>query len=233
MSQLKNICTTDYKTPDKYLPAIYGAGEMVKLETGATLYEMGEFAKDIYFVKSGRVEATCIFENGKSILIDNYGKGSFFGHSETLSGQMRTTNIFAAEKSELIKLSKAKFMDLIFYNRDLGQILVNKVANESRMLTIRLSNSNCLPAKHIVIRDILDRLWNIDKSNKIFPEGERNIFVPTRKLWASYLGLSRETLARILSEIQKNGWIEIVNSNGIIIKNVKALRAFSEHNSGE
>jgi CRP/FNR family transcriptional regulator len=211
----------NYKFSKEEIEKMSSNGVIVHLRKGETLFNMGDNANEIYIIEKGSVESSCLYEDGYGFLIDILERGDFFGYSDTIENQRRSYNAVALTEAFLIKVTKAKFFELLISDQRLANTVITKMANEVRSLAIRLSNNSCLPARSVIIRDILDRMVKQDNNSMIM--------VPLRRVWASYLGITRETLARVLSEISKLGWIEVLDKNRIIIKELDELCSFSEN----
>lgn len=222
MSDKKNLYLNNLRIPKGLLSLFDNAGEALNVSAGTALFDMGDNSHSVFIVLEGFLESYCLYENGHQILLDTFSERSLIGLEDALIKKMRTSNVIAINDCKLVKLDVLAFQDLLKLNKELSDHVLNIFADQIHTLTIRLSNHACLPPKYIIIRDILNRLWEQPHKGPL-------INVPARKIWASYLGLTRETLARVLSELKNNNWIQFSHTNEIEIIDIQALSEYSEH----
>jgi CRP-like cAMP-binding protein len=222
MSSKKNLYLNNPRISKDLFSLLEEAGEQISISTDTSLYDMGDSSNFVYFVKEGFLESYCLYENGHQILLDTYLQGCLIGLEDALVHKMRTSNVIAISDCSLVKIPVDDALELLQSNKELSDNILSIFADQIHTLTIRLSNHACLPPKYIIIRDMLNRLWEQQQKGT-------KINVPARKIWASYLGLTRETLARVLSEIKNNEWIKFSNTNEIELLDLEALSEYSEH----
>lgn len=198
-------------------------GHIKEYKADEFIYRMGDTSTDAYFILEGTVENICSYENGKEILIDVHGPGNYFGYAAAIEDQPRTVSALAIETVRAVKIDRETFIDKCLADKQLSLFLMRKMADKLRHLTIRLSNSACLSPKELIIRDLLQRY--IDEARPA------TVIVPTRRLWAAYLGITRETLSRILSELQHDRTVEFLNKTEIHIHDFEALSDYAEQDS--
>lgn len=198
-------------------------GHIKEYKADEFIYRMGDTSTDAYFILEGTVESICTYENGKEILIDVHGPGHYFGYAAAIEDQPRTVCARTVESVRAVQIDRTTFIDKCLADKQLSLFLMQKMADKIRHLTIRLSNSACLSPKELIIRDLLQRY--IDEKRPSV------IIVPTRRLWASYLGITRETLSRMLSELQNEGSVTFLNKTEIRINDFETLSDFSEQDS--
>lgn len=110
--------------------------ERLKLEEGDVVFEEGDPADFIAFVKSGRVEAKKSTEfHGKQIVLAHMSQGSILGELALFDGQPRSASTVAIEKTELLVL-KRESLEAFFDDYPVLGIKVLK--GISRVLSLRL-----------------------------------------------------------------------------------------------
>lgn len=83
--------------------------ELEEHEEGSVIISEGEPGTSMYVVASGEVK---VFTRGSgekgSVYLAKLGEGEFFGEVSVLTGKPRTATITASQKTELLRLDKAK-----------------------------------------------------------------------------------------------------------------------------
>lgn len=212
------------ETQDNYdTSRIEALGDVEEYNVGDFIYRMGDISTDAYFVLSGAVESVCTYQNGKEILINVHGPNDYFGFAAAIENQPRTVCALVLEPTKVVKIGRDVFLSDFLSDPDLREFLMSKMAYKIRHLTIRLSNSACVSPKELVIRDILQRYIDEGRPDKVI--------VPPRRLWASYLGTTRETLSRMLSDLQSEGSLEFLDKTSLRIHDFEALSDYSEQDT--
>ncbi len=95
------------------LETIASGLEWFSLPGGQLLFRQGDHDDSLYVVLSGRLGAFLIDDEGKEVLIRQMPTGETVGEMAVLSGEPRSATVVALRDSELIRLSKAAFDQLV------------------------------------------------------------------------------------------------------------------------
>ncbi len=82
-------------------------------KAGQVIFREGDQADGLYGVLDGRVVVTVDSPDGKELILNTFGPGTFFGEIAFLDGRGRTASAVAREPSRLIFLARASFLPFL------------------------------------------------------------------------------------------------------------------------
>jgi predicted acylesterase/phospholipase RssA/CRP-like cAMP-binding protein len=85
----------------------------VRLRGGDTLVRQGDHADDMFVVVHGSLEAVVVDRNGRARLVDVLGPGSSVGEMALLTDEPRSATVRALRDSELVRIAKVDFLQLL------------------------------------------------------------------------------------------------------------------------
>jgi CRP/FNR family cyclic AMP-dependent transcriptional regulator len=80
--------------------------DLLKLETGETLFRAGDLGESLFLVRTGEVELYVRDNAGQKIILDITRQGDFFGEIALLDAGARTASAVALIDTELIELDR-------------------------------------------------------------------------------------------------------------------------------
>lgn len=177
------------------------------------IFYEGDFANATFFVSSGKVRTYKINDDAKEYSIDLYGPGDFIGYLSILEGEEFKVSAEAMEDSEILKIPKEDFTDLLFKNRDVSNSFIKMLARnvlekEEKLLSLAYDSVRKRVADALVV---LQKKYN-EKESEIFA-----ISISRNEL-ASMVGTSPETVIRTLSDFKEEKLIEVKGSKITIVK---------------
>ena len=189
---------------------------------GAKLFVAGEPARGIFILCSGRVKLSTSSVDGKMLILRISVAGEVLGLPANVTG---TCYELTAEVLEPTQSNFIPRNDFLAFLKDNGEAAL-RVAQQlgetyhmaiGKMCAFGLSHS----AGEKLARFLLQLVGN-------FPEEKGQVRL---KLTLTYeeigqmIGLSRETVTRLLADFRKNQWLQVTGST-LIIKNRSALESF-------
>lgn len=182
-----------------------------------SIYYEGDSANAIYFVSKGKIRTYKMNKDMKEYSSNLYGAGDFIGYMAVLESDIYTDTAEAMEETEVMKIPKTDFVELLYKNRDVSVCFIkmmahNVIENEERLLTLAYDS---------VRKRVADALVALEKK---YNEEGKNIFdiVIARNDLASMVGTSPETVIRTLSDFKEENLISIKGSK-ISILNIDGL----------
>lgn len=178
-----------------------------------TIYEEGQYPKQLYFIASGKVKTFKTNDLGKEYITTVYKKGDFLGHQALISGRSYEESAMALEDVEISIIPKDDFFSLLYNNRNFsGQFIKMLAANvlekEGQLLSL---------AYNSIRKRVAEALIELDKKYK----AEEGIGLMREDL-ANIVGTAKETLIRTLTDFKNERLIE-VQGRKIMIVNKKKL----------
>ncbi len=182
------------------------------------IFHTGDYASSVFLLKKGKLKAYSEDEYGKEYITELISEGEYFGYKDILINTERSNSVVALEDSEIIKIPRKDFEELIFNNKEVAikfiQLLSGNVKEKEERL-LRLA----FQSVRMRVRDAL--LLIRDK----FKEEHNDSLVKisfSRDDLAAIVGTSTETLIRTLSEFKNDGLISS-KKRQIVLINEKGL----------
>lgn len=185
-------------------------------------------SKDVYFITKGRVRVLNYSMSGREIAFDDITEGSFFGELAALDGEPRSANIVAIEPTTAALMTPDSLERVIEAHPSIARILMKRMAAIIRTSVDRIMDLSTLGANNRVYAELL----RLAKDN----ENDQGISfispVPIHGDIASRVSTTRETVARVLSDLNKK---QVVSRQGkkLVIHDMDRLREMVEQFRGE
>ena len=194
---------------------------------GTQVFDRQAETRDIFFVVRGRVRIVNYSLSGREITLDDVGEGGNFGELAAIDGQPRSAAVIAIEDSLIVALPHRFFMDVMKRHPSIAERLMARLARMVRASTERIMDLSTLAANNRVQAEILRQARE--------SEGEDNTAVikpiPVHSDIASRVSTTRETVARVLSDLTKKGLVERTK-DALVVQDVEKLEDMVEEVRG-
>ena len=189
-------------------------GNQRRFKRNGEIYSEGEIANCWFKVMSGAVRTTKIFEDGRRHIGQFYFEGDFFGFDKS------NERIFSAEAvcdSTVMRYPRGSSERLLDTDpelaRGLREMLLNDMLNaQTRMLLLGRMNA-------------LERVTTFLIDHCRRRKGSRMVELPMSRIdIADYLGLTTETVCRVLSSLKREGAIGIPTPHRVELRRDLVLR---------
>ena len=195
-----------------------------RVSRGATLYRSGDALESLYAVKSGAFKSVWISRGGEEKVTGLHLPGEVIG-LEGINGRLHTYDAIALEDSEVCVIPFARLTQLALRMPELqGQLLRVLSSDISREQGLMLLLGGMTAEQRLVA-------FLLSLSRRY----ERLGYAPTRfhlrmtrEDIGSYLGLTVETISRLLSRLQRVGLIA-AHHREVELKDIPRLREMVEH----
>jgi CRP/FNR family transcriptional regulator, dissimilatory nitrate respiration regulator len=173
-----------------------------KYNAGQVVYERGGPCMDVFFIFEGKIRVDVQDQNGEVAFFDNRFPGWFIGWFSAITDMPQPVTATAMEKRLLGRMLAAEFMEMILARRELSALML-------RLMGERLV-SDAKRISHLIVIDALRRVAAevIERATVVGAVVE----LPERVDLAARLGMTRQTLATQLSELQRRGLIRIAGN---------------------
>lgn len=187
-------------------------------EKGDLLYEEGTISKWLYCIHTGKVKLHRVGLNGKTRITRVVGKGDIIGQFDSIGESKHSSSATAIEKS-IVCLIPKKYLTNELGNKYLHLPLIKVLSadiNEVEKNMVSFSNGT---AKNLIIKCLLSlhEKFGLKEDKKTL-----DIYL-TRKEYGEILGISTETVIRVFSQLQNDGFI-VISGKEILIKNLKGMQ---------
>ncbi|CAH2604040.1 protein of unknown function [Rhodovastum atsumiense] len=197
------------------------ADELRRLATGAAvitcgggevIFQKGDPGNSMMAVLRGRVKICSYSTEGRELVLNIIDRGGVFGEIALLDGQPRTADAVALEPTELLVLQRDRFMPFLAGNPELMARLFAVLCQRLRQTSEHLEDTLFREAPSRLARGLL-RL--ADSFGREVAGGMRIEIRLSQQQIGSLIGISRESINRLLSEWREDGTIAV--TSGIII----------------
>ena len=183
--------------------AVYPKGALLCLE--------GQPARGIYVLCTGRAKLTTTSAEGKSIILRIAEPGEVLGLTAVISSSPYEATVETLEPSQANFISQTDFVHFLKEHPDVGLKVANQLTHNcqcayAEIRSIGLSNS--VPEK--IAKLVLH--WAEQPLPPAAGRKPNEIafrVTLTQEEIAQFVGTSRETVSRVLSDFRKKGWLRI------------------------
>lgn len=178
-----------------------------KVKSNEIIYQNADVARHFILVLSGSIKISRLSKDGKEQIIRTILPKQFTGELALFEG-IRKAYAIALEESEIISIEHDSFKTLL---RNYPELSLQMIKILSERLHLSEAQTSLLS-----MNTSKERLWiylnehsTIKNDKKIFQ------FKQTKRFTASYLGMSSETLSRMLHQLEEDNKITQINAETI------------------
>ncbi len=184
----------------------------------------GDISDRLYIISSGKIKVYKYTKDGNEQILYILSEGDFIGDLSLLKKEELKFNAEALEDVNVCTLSKNDFDDILRKNPEIALRILEVVHDRIVKLENLIQSLSTSDIETRIARLLLGLVneFGIEKEQKI------ELTLPlSREDMSNYIGVTRETISRKLSNMQKEGIIELVGNKKIIIKDKKKLESFT------
>jgi len=175
----------------------------------------GDPSEIFYVLLEGKVKVFVSDENGKEIVINTQGPGSYFGEIAIIDESPRSASVMTLEACRMAVVSRQEFMRCIGEHPEFALALIRRLAGRVRALTEQV--------KGLALYDVYGRIAQTLTSLARDQDGVH--LIPQRLTHqdiANRVGASREMVSRILKDLATGGYLRVENRKIILCKPLPA-----------
>lgn len=186
------------------LGALAAAAEKHEFGRDETIFAMQQPADGLYVLVSGRVKVCVSTSGGKEIILATLGPGQFVGEMALLDNEPRSASIVTQLPTTAYRIRRADFEHLLEAYPSIARKLL-------RELSMRLRRANA-QMESLVTLDVIGRLAryfiNLARQHgQVLGNGWVAVRRPTHQDIAASVGTSRETVTRLITELETRGLV--------------------------
>ena len=183
---------------------------------------------DVFFVVRGRVRVVNYSMSGREIAFDDLTAGSYFGELSALDGQPRSASVMSLEDSLIVALPRRVFLEMLAKHSKLALKVMMRLARIVRASNDRIMDLSTLAANNRVQAELLRQA----RDNMLDDNAARIAPIPVHSDIASRVSTTRETVARVMNELARQGLVER-KKDCLMIRDVQSLQGMVEEVRGE
>ncbi|MFS2009926.1 Crp/Fnr family transcriptional regulator [Azospirillum sp. CT11-132] len=180
--------------------------------------------RDVGFVVEGRVRVLSHSAGGREISFSDIDAGEQVGEMSALDGRPRSASVVALEEGALIAFLPAKpFQTLVTAHPELAMAMMLRLCDKLRGATDRIMELSTLGANNRVHAELL-RL-----ARRASRQGSSAVItpIPVHSDIAARVSTTRETVARVLSDLTRDGMLER-RSDALVVRDLPRLELLVE-----
>ena len=183
---------------------------------------------DVFLVVEGRVRVVNYSITGREITLDDIDAGGHFGELAAIDEKPRSASVMALTPCNLAVISRDFFLDMVKSHPGVAILVMRDLAGIIRNSTVRIMDLSTLAANNRVQADLL-RL----ASANLTEDGITSISpIPVHGDVASRVSTTRETVARVMNDLARQGVVERLK-DALLVNDVEKLREMVEEVRGE
>lgn len=207
---------------DSDLARLDALADHLTLRAGEVLIREGEAARNVYNITSGSVRVYKLLPDGRRQIIGFLFAGDFLGLS---TAEAYVFSAEAIEPATVCRFNKAEYRALIQERPALESVLLDRATHELEAA----QNQMLLLGRKTAQERIASFLLDLPALDPIRPSAAGQVRLPmTRSEIADYLGLTIETVSRVLSRLKTAGVIRLTSLHELYVDRPERLRAIAE-----
>ncbi len=194
---------------------------------GDVIIASEDTSRDVSFLITGQIKVIKYSITGREVGVALLDKGSYFGELSAIDGLPRSATIIATQDSRIGTLPCEEFNKLLNSNPEITLQLLRNSSKTIRYLNEHLLDISSIDAAHRTYKLLL-HLAVSDQNLKTQPMVNP---APTQRDMAGLVSTTRETVSRILSQLEKGEIIE-KKDHIIYITDIEKLKYLADKLDG-
>jgi CRP-like cAMP-binding protein len=198
---------------------------MITTRKGQVFYIPGETGEVLFLLKEGRVELYRLTEDGRKLVIDILGPGTFFGEMSWIGQGMHDSFAEAADDALICVMSRADLQRLLLEKPKVALRILEAIGQRLVEVTTRLEEAAFMGSPSRVA-SLISRLAE-RKGGELVVEGY------SHQDLAYMLGLYRETVTNALDHMKSQGLIAVGRKHLVLLQPDRIQEIAQEHETGD
>jgi CRP/FNR family transcriptional regulator, cyclic AMP receptor protein len=203
--------------------AFHASASRRRLAAGQIIYVFGDAASEMYRIVSGSVRLLATRSDGREVVFLRFQPGDCFGEASLIDNETRPQTAQAVTDVELEVIDAAAFRKLRGTYREYDEALLRLLSQQMRFansLFIDLSLNDLLGR-------IARRILEAAEASRAACDSAATLNLPLSQAEiASMVGASRQTVNRVLQQMQSMGLLQ-TEYNRIIVHDLGWLRSLA------
>jgi len=179
-----------------------------------------EEGDSFFMILEGRVKVTILGDDGREVILSMLGAGDFFGEMALLDNEPRSATAIAVEETELLSLHRTDFQTVLTDNRSITTALIKVLTARLRRANHQISTLALLDVYGRVARVIVDMAR---EEGRRLRDGRIAFRRATHQEIANRIGTTRETVTRMLKDLERQGLIHVEGKEIVVEPNFEKV----------
>jgi CRP-like cAMP-binding protein len=192
------------------------------IKKGEPIFEEGEITNGVYCVKEGVCKMTKLSANGKDQIVKLVKPGELLGQRSMISDEPANLGAVALEDMEVCFVPKSEILQFFNQNNQFSMNMMKTICGDLKDADDQMVSM----AQKSVKERLAETLLYLEETFGNNEDGSLRIQLSREEL-AGMIGTATESCIRLLSEFNKNGWVDLTGKK-ITIRNKSQLKKMSE-----
>lgn len=201
---------------DEDLDAIGEMSQLRGLRMGEVLFRAGEPCSAIFIAESGLIKLFVHGPKGQEKVVEFIEPGDSFAEAALFSGQGYPVDAMASSDASVLAIDGFALSRYMHQHSHVGWNMLAVLSRRCHQLVGQLRSATCHSAEQRVVHYLLD---NFDDEQ---PDAAVSHLPNRRSELACALGITPETLCRVLGKLRKSGFID-TDHNLIYVRSPDSL----------
>lgn len=190
--------------------------ESILVQKGGYIYRRGSLPTHLIIIYSGTAFVYIGFDGSEELLAKVRRRGDYLGEMGVLGNEPNPCNVVAQENVIALLLPRAVFMEVMWRNHQITELLFKELVERIDMSSRKLINTIYMDAEGKLAYTLCRLIANGHQGKE-----EPCITISQQNL-ALASGMARQTVVKILTEWKGRGWIT-TKRNRIYVKDKEAI----------
>jgi CRP-like cAMP-binding protein len=192
------------------------------IKKGESIFEEGESVNGIYCIKNGVCKLSKLSANGKDQIVKLVKPGELLGQRSMISEEPANLSAVALDDMEVCFIPKSEILGFFTNNNQFSMNVMKTICGD-----LKESDDHMVSMAQKTVKERLaETLLYLEETFGKNKDGTLQIQLSREEL-AGMIGTATESCIRLLSEFNKNGWIDL-NGKKISIKEKNKLKRLAE-----
>ena len=189
------------------------------IKKGEPIFEEGDVINGIYCVKDGVSKLSKLSENGKDQIVKLVKAGELLGQRSMISDEPANLSAVALEDMEVCFIPKTEVMQFFNENNQFSMNVMRTICDDLKVSDDHMVNM----AQKNVKQRLAETLIYLEESFGIHEDGSLHIQLSREEL-AGMIGTATESCIRLLSELKKSNYIDLIGKKIVLLDKNKLKR---------
>lgn len=205
---------------ESLLAGIVQGKTTLEIGTNRSVYQQGELANSVFYLRNGKVKLAATSEDGKEAIFAILDAGQIFGEGCLAGQNMRTATASALTDCTLIRIDKTAMTTLLRDQPRASDLLVSNLLHRSMRYEEDLVDQLSNTSERRLARSLL-LLAHVDNENKAEPV--RILPKVNQEMLAQMVGTTRSRVSHFMNKFKQSGFVDY-NCHGELLVHSKLFR---------